>query len=73
MTFNYRQLRKGDYVLVSGPPFKDPVAGKVIHRDYYGMGIEFPDCRQRYFDSDSGYCDILTGVRPDPEGGFRPL
>ena len=51
MTFNYRQLRKGDYVLVREPPFKDPVATKVVHRDYDGsIGIEFSTGRRHYFD-----------------------
>jgi hypothetical protein len=73
MTFNYRQLRKGDYVLVSEPPFKDPVAAKVIHRDCYGgIGIEFSSGRRHYFDRKSGYNRILTGTRP-LEGGFQAL
>ena len=73
MTFNYRQLRKGDYVLVSEPPFKDPVAAKVIHRDSYGgIGIEFSNGRRHYFDGKSGYNRILAGTRP-VEGGFEGL
>jgi hypothetical protein len=73
MTFNYRQLRKGDYVLVSEPPFKDPVAAKVIHRDGWGvLGIEFSNGRRHYFDRKSGYNRILAGTRP-VEGGFQAL
>ena len=73
MTFNYRQLREGDYVLVSEPPFKDPVAAKVTHRDYYGgIGIEFPNGRRHYFDRKRGYDRILAGTRP-VEGGFQAL
>ena len=71
MTFNYGQLRKGDYVLVSEPPFKDPVAAKVTHRDYSGgIEIEFPNGRRHYFDRESGYDRILAGTRP-AEGGFQ--
>ena len=72
MTFNYRQLREGDYVLVSEPPFKDPVAAKVVHRDYCGIGIEFSNGRRHYFDRKSGYNQILAGTRP-VEGGFEAL
>jgi hypothetical protein len=74
MTFNYRQLREGDYVLVSSEaPFKDPVAAKVIHRDSDGgVEIEFSDGRSHYFDSKSGYDRILAGTRP-VEGGFQAL
>ena len=73
MTFNYRQLRKGDYVLVSEPPFKDPVAAKVVHRDYRGcIEIEFSNGRHHYFDRKSGYDRILAGTRP-VEGGFEAL
>ena len=73
MTFNYRQLRKGDYVLVSEPPFTDPVAAKVIHRDYDGgIGIEFTNGRRHYFDRKSGYHRILAGTRP-VKGGFQAL
>ena len=73
MTFNYRQLRKGDYVLVSEPPFKNPVAAKVIHRDYDGgIGIEFSSGRRDYFDRKSGYERILAGTRR-VGGGFQAL
>ena len=73
MSFNYRQLRKGDYVLVSEPPFKDPVAATVIHRDGWGvLGIEFSTGRRHYFDRKSGYSRILAGTRP-AEGGFQAL
>ena len=68
MTFNYRQLRKGDE-----PPFKDPVAAKVTHRyNDGGIGIEFSSGRRDYFDRKSGYDRILAGTRP-VQGGFQAL
>jgi hypothetical protein len=73
MIFNYRQLRKGDYVLVSESPLKDPVAAKLVHRDYDGsIGFEFSNGRRHYFDRKSGYNQILAGTRP-VEGGFEAL
>ena len=72
--FNHYQLRKGDFVLVNDPPFKNPIAAEVIKTfGFNGLAVRFSDGRQRYFCSRKGYSDIVAGARPDTEGNYLPL
>lgn len=69
----HRQLRPGDFVLVNDPPFKNPVAAKVVKCSNYGcLVIEFNDGRKRFFSSRDSFEDIVGAARRNGDG-FEPL
>jgi hypothetical protein len=60
----HRKLRPGDFVLVNDPPFKHPLAAKVVKCfNFDGLCVKFADGRQRYFSSREGFADILAAAR----------